>query len=332
MYEHLIFTGVEHATMAQVAPDLKDRVLTVSGVSKTYAMTGWRIGFAGGPKPLIRAMVNMQGQATAGISTVGMAAAVAALEGPQDGAREQSVAYQRRRDIAVEMLNGCKGITCHKPEGAFYVFPNVAGCLGHTTAGGKELQNDRDVCLALLEEQYVATVHGAAYHMSPYLRVSTATDEPRWWKAASASPPSATGCTERVVVGERRACAMAQRCCHPGALRCRGPTCHCRHRPTCHCERSGSNLSTYLSLRAPRSHLPESTHVTHGSCFAALARAGNSCIDESPPATGPYPSRWRLCRSRPSHCLVVPRASNGDAVRARDASACALIPVRAVWW
>jgi len=177
MYEHLIFTGVEHATMAQVAPDLKDRVLTVSGVSKTYAMTGWRIGFAGGPKTLIRAMVNMQGQATAGISTVGMAAAVAALNGPQDGARAQSVAYQRRRDIAVEMLNAAKGITCHKPEGAFYVFPNVAGCLGHTTAGGKVLRTDEDVCLALLEDKYVATVHGAAYHMSPYLRISTATDD-----------------------------------------------------------------------------------------------------------------------------------------------------------
>jgi aspartate aminotransferase len=175
MYEHLIFTGVEHATMAQVAPDLKDRTLTVSGVSKTYAMTGWRIGFAGGPRPLIRAMVNMQGQATAGISTVGMAAAVAALNGSQDGAREQSVAYQRRRDIAVEMLNASKGITCHRPEGAFYVFPNVAGCLGHTTAGGKLLNTDEDVCLALLEEKYVATVHGAAYHMSPYLRISTAT-------------------------------------------------------------------------------------------------------------------------------------------------------------
>jgi aspartate aminotransferase len=177
MYEHLIFTGIRHATMAQVAPDLKDRVLTVSGVSKTYAMTGWRIGFAAGPKALIRAMVNMQGQATAGISTVGMAAAVAALNGPQDGAREQSVAYQRRRDIAVEMLNTAKGITCHKPEGAFYVFPNVAGCLGHTTAGGRLLRNDEDVCLALLEEKYVATVHGAAYHMSPYLRISTATDD-----------------------------------------------------------------------------------------------------------------------------------------------------------
>src|SRR3984957_6976316 len=175
MYEHLIFGGYEHATIAQVAPDLKDRTLTVSGVSKTYAMTGWRIGFAGGPKALIRDMVNMQGQATAGISTVGMAAAVDALNGPQDGAREQSAAYKRRRDIAVKMLNESRGISCPSPEGAFYVFPNVAGCLGKTTAGGKKLTNDEDVCLALLEEQYVATVHGAAYHMSPYLRISTAT-------------------------------------------------------------------------------------------------------------------------------------------------------------
>jgi aspartate aminotransferase len=175
MYEHLNFGGFAHATMAQVAPDLKDRTLTVSGVSKTYAMTGWRIGFAGGPKALIKAMVNMQGQATAGISTVGMAAAVAALNGPQDGAREQSAAYKRRRDIAVKMLNESQGISCHSPEGAFYVFPNVAGCIGKTTAGGRKLNTDEDVCLALLEEQYVATVHGAAYHMSPYLRISTAT-------------------------------------------------------------------------------------------------------------------------------------------------------------
>ena len=177
MYQHLVFGGFQHATIAQVAPELRDRTLTVSGVSKTYAMTGWRIGFAGGPRPLIKAMVNMQGQATAGISTVGQAAAAAALDGPQDGVQLQIDAYQRRRDIAVEMLNACKEITCHKPEGAFYVFPNVAGCLGRTTAGGKLLQNDQDVCLALLEENYVATVHGAAYHMSPYLRISTATDD-----------------------------------------------------------------------------------------------------------------------------------------------------------
>ena len=177
MYEHLVFDGFHHTTMAQVAPELRDRTLTVSGVSKTYAMTGWRIGFAGGPQPLIKAMVNMQGQATAGVSTVGQAAAAAALDGPQDSVQDQIIAYRRRRDIAVEMLNGCKGVTCHKPEGAFYVFPNVAGLLGKRTPGGILLQTDEDVCLALLEEKYVATVHGAAYHMSPYLRVSTATGD-----------------------------------------------------------------------------------------------------------------------------------------------------------
>jgi aspartate aminotransferase len=174
MYEHLVFDGFRHATMAEVAPDLRTRVLTVSGVSKTYAMTGWRIGFAGGPRELIKAMVNMQGQATAGVSTVGQAAAAAALDGPQDGVREQAIAYQRRRDIAVEMLNVCEGISCHRPEGAFYVFPNVAGCIGRTSAGGHKLETDQDVCMALLEEHYVATVHGAAYGLSPYLRISTA--------------------------------------------------------------------------------------------------------------------------------------------------------------
>ncbi|HET7879411.1 MAG TPA: pyridoxal phosphate-dependent aminotransferase [Acetobacteraceae bacterium] len=177
MYEHLVFDGFKHATMAAVAPELRDRTVTISGASKAYAMTGWRIGFAGGPKNLIRAMVNMQGQATAGVSTVGQAAAAAALDGPQDGVAEQIVAYRNRRDMAVEMLNGCRGINCHKPEGAFYVFPNVAGCLGKKTAGGRTLENDQDVCMALLEEAHVATVHGAAYGMSPYLRVSTATDD-----------------------------------------------------------------------------------------------------------------------------------------------------------
>jgi aspartate aminotransferase len=177
MYEHLVFDGFKHATIAQVAPDLRDRTLTVSGASKTYAMTGWRIGFAAGPKNLIKAMVNMQGQATAGVSSVGQAAAVAALDGPQDGVAEQVVAYQRRRDMTVEMLNACKGFNCHKPEGAFYVFPNVAGCIGKTTSGGRKLATDQDVCMALLEEEHVATVHGAAYGMSPYLRISTATDD-----------------------------------------------------------------------------------------------------------------------------------------------------------
>jgi aspartate aminotransferase len=177
MYEHLVFDDFRHATIAQVAPDLKDRTLTVTGVSKTYAMTGWRIGFAAGPKQLIRAMVNMQGQVAAGISTVGQAAAAAALDGPQEGVEEMRAAYKRRRDFVVESLNACPGISCHKPEGAFYVYPNVAGCLGKTTAGGKRLETDFDFCMALLEENLVATVHGAAYGMSPYLRVSTATDD-----------------------------------------------------------------------------------------------------------------------------------------------------------
>ncbi|HUD61401.1 MAG TPA: pyridoxal phosphate-dependent aminotransferase [Acetobacteraceae bacterium] len=177
MYEHLVFDGFTHATIAQVAPELRDRTVTISGASKAYAMTGWRIGFAGGPKNLIRAMVNMQGQATAGVSSVGQAAAAAALDGPQDGVAEQIVAYRNRRDMAVEMLNACRGINCHKPEGAFYVFPNVAGCIDKTTAGGRKLATDQDVCMALLEEAHVATVHGAAYGMSPYLRVSTATDD-----------------------------------------------------------------------------------------------------------------------------------------------------------
>jgi aspartate aminotransferase len=177
MYEHLVFDGFQHATIAQVAPELRDRTLTVSGVSKTYAMTGWRIGFAGGPKNLIKAMVNMQGQVSAGVSTVGQAAAAAALDGPQDGVQEQVIAYKRRRDFVVAALNQCPGMNCHKPEGAFYVFPNIAGCLGKTTAGGRTLNSDFDFCMALLEEQLVATVHGAAYGMSPYLRISTATDD-----------------------------------------------------------------------------------------------------------------------------------------------------------
>jgi aspartate aminotransferase len=140
-------------------------------------MTGWRIGYAAGPKQLIKAMVNMQGQISAGISTVGQAAAAAALDGPQGGVDEMIVAYKRPRDFVVEALNACPGISCHKPEGAFYVFPNVAGCLGKTTAGGKRLESDLDFCMALLEEKLVAAVHGAAYGMSPYVRVSTATDD-----------------------------------------------------------------------------------------------------------------------------------------------------------
>ncbi len=139
-------------------------------------MTGWRVGFCGGPRELIKAMVNMQSQISSGISTVGQAAAVAALDGPQGLVGERAAIYRERRDMVVQMLNEAPGIACHKPEGAFYVFPNVAGCLGKTSAGGRKVATDTDFALALLEEKHVALVQGAAYGMSPYVRISYATD------------------------------------------------------------------------------------------------------------------------------------------------------------
>jgi aspartate aminotransferase len=177
MYEHLVYDGFAYTTLAAVEPRLRERVLTVSGVSKTYAMTGWRVGFGAGPRELIRAMANMQGQATAGVSTVGQAAAAAALDGPQDLIAERAAIYRRRRDMVVDMLNDIPGIACHKPEGTFYVFPSIAGCLGRVTHGGRRIETDEDFAAALLEEQHVATVHGGAFGMSPYLRISYATDE-----------------------------------------------------------------------------------------------------------------------------------------------------------
>ena len=185
MYEHLLYTGTRHATMAAVVPALRDRTLTVSGVSKTYAMTGWRVGFAAGPRPLIKAMVAMQGHTTAGSSGITQAAAAAALDGPQDSVPVQAAAYQRRRDLVVDALNAAPGILCHRPEGAFYVYPNIAGCLGKTTPAGTRLETDADFALALLEEQHVALVHGAAFGMSPYLRISYATDDASLTEACS---------------------------------------------------------------------------------------------------------------------------------------------------
>lgn len=175
MYEHMVYGDFAFATLAQVCPDLRDRVLTVNGASKTYAMTGWRVGFCGGPKHLIKAMVNMQGQLTSGVCTVAQAAAAAALDGPQDLVRERAAIYRERRDLVVAELNKARGIVCHRPEGAFYVYPNIAGCLGKTSASGRRIETDLDFVLALLEEQHVAAVHGAAYGMSPYFRVSYAT-------------------------------------------------------------------------------------------------------------------------------------------------------------
>ena len=177
MYEHLVYGDFKHTTLAQLEPRLRDRTVTISGVSKTYAMTGWRIGFAGGPKELIRAMVNMQGQATAGVSSVGQAAATAALDGPQDVVEEMRAQYHRRRDLVVDALNRMPGIACHRPEGAFYVYPNIAGCLGRTTPAGKRIETDEDFAMACLEEAHVALVAGVAFGMSPYLRISYATDD-----------------------------------------------------------------------------------------------------------------------------------------------------------
>jgi aspartate aminotransferase len=176
MYEHLVYDDFEFCTIAEVEPRLKDRTLIISGASKTYAMTGWRIGFCAGPASLIKGMFNMQGQATAGVSTVGQAAAVAALDGPQELVKERAEEYRQRRDFVVDALNQAPGIACHKPEGAFYVFPNIAGCLGKTSQGGKRIETDMDFAVALLEEAHVAVVHGAAYGMSPYVRISYATD------------------------------------------------------------------------------------------------------------------------------------------------------------
>jgi aspartate aminotransferase len=176
IYEHLTYDGLKHSSIAEVEPRLKDRTLTVNGASKAYAMTGWRVGYAGGPKAMIAAMMNMQGQATAGVSTVGQAAVAAALDGPQDIIASHVADYQNRRNQVVGWLREARGITCHMPEGAFYVFPNIAGCIGKTTPKGKKLETDTDFVTALLEEKHVATVQGAAYGMSPYFRISYATD------------------------------------------------------------------------------------------------------------------------------------------------------------
>jgi aspartate aminotransferase len=176
IYEHLIYDGLEFCTIAAVEPRLRDRTLTMNGASKAYAMTGWRVGYAGGPRELIAAMNNVHGQATGGITTVAQAAAVAALDGPQELLAERAAEYARRRDAVVGWLRAAPGLTCHRPEGAFYVFPNIAGCIGKTSAGGRAIVDDTAFVAALLEEQHVATVQGAAYGMSPYFRISYATD------------------------------------------------------------------------------------------------------------------------------------------------------------
>ena len=176
IYEHLTYSDVPFCTIAEAAPSLKDRILTINGCSKGYAMTGWRVGYCGAPKPLIDQMLKVQGQVSSGICTISQAAAVAALDGTQDVIGEWREIYRGRRDLVVSMLAKVPQLSCHRPDGAFYAFPNIAGCLGMTTAGGQKLQSDADISLALLAEQHVSTVHGTAFGMSGYIRLSYATD------------------------------------------------------------------------------------------------------------------------------------------------------------
>ncbi len=175
MYEHLLYDGVVFATPAQVEPKLYDRTLTVNGVSKAYAMTGWRIGYAGGPKDVIKAIAMMQSQSTSNPSSISQAAAVEALNGPQEFLKERAEAFRQRRDLVVSMLNQATGIQCHKPEGAFYVYPSCAGCIGKTTPDGKTINTDEDFVTYLLESEGVAVVQGSAFGLAPFFRISYAT-------------------------------------------------------------------------------------------------------------------------------------------------------------
>ena len=178
MYEHLVYDGFEFATPAQVEPGLYERTLTMNGVSKAYAMTGWRIGYCAGAEPLIKAMTKLQSQTTSNPTSISQWASVEALNGPQDFLKSRAQSFKERRDLVVSMLNQAKGIDCPTPEGAFYVYPSCAGLIGKRTKGGKVLGNDEDVVTALLEEEGVAVVHGAAFGLSPYFRISYATSVP----------------------------------------------------------------------------------------------------------------------------------------------------------
>ena len=177
MYEHLIYGDFDYRTIAQVAPDLYDRTLTVNGVSKAYAMTGWRIGYAGGPKPLIDLMRKVAGQTTSNPSSISQWAAVEALNGPQDFIAERAKHFEARRDLVVSMLNQATGIRCAVPEGAFYVYPSIEGLIGKTTEGGVTIDSDDTFATELLDAEGVAVVQGSAFGLSPYFRISYATSE-----------------------------------------------------------------------------------------------------------------------------------------------------------
>ena len=175
MYEKLVYDGFQFCTPAQVEPSLFERTLTMNGVSKAYAMTGWRIGYAGGPSQLIKAMAKIQSQSTSSPSSISQAAAVEALNGRQDFIDSNNEVFRQRRDLVVEKLNQCPGLTCSRPEGAFYVYPSCSGVIGLKTPQGNRLQSDGDFVTYLLEEANVACVQGEAFGLSPYFRISYAT-------------------------------------------------------------------------------------------------------------------------------------------------------------
>ena len=175
MYEHLLYDGFKFATIAQVEPKLYQRTLTMNGVSKAYCMTGWRIGYAGGPTELIQAMSTLQSQSTSNPSSVSQAAAVEALSGPQDFIPRNNAVFKERRDLVVDLLNKAAGIHCPTPEGAFYVYPSCAGAIGKRTPKGRTIETDTDFVQYLLEAEGVAVVQGAAFGLSPHFRISYAT-------------------------------------------------------------------------------------------------------------------------------------------------------------
>ena len=175
MYEHLVFGDFEFTTIAQVEPALYERTLTMNGVSKAYAMTGWRIGYAGGPEPLIKAMAKVMSQTTSNPSSISQWAAVEALNGPQDFIKPNAKLFEERRDLVVSMLNQARGIHCPTPEGAFYVYPSVAGLIGKTAPSGRLIGSDEAFTVELLESEGVSVVFGAAFGLSPFFRISYAT-------------------------------------------------------------------------------------------------------------------------------------------------------------
>ena len=177
MYEHLVFDGFQFATPAEVEPKLYDRTLTCNGVSKAYAMTGWRIGYAGGPKELIKAMGKIQSQSTSNPCTISQWAALEALDGPTDFLKSNNEIFVRRRNLVVDALNQIEGIECPKPEGAFYVYPSIAGLIGKITKSGKQIETDEDFATELLNHTGVAVVFGAAFGLSPNFRISYATSD-----------------------------------------------------------------------------------------------------------------------------------------------------------